>query len=267
MTTPPPTLYDRTFFARHQAGTARSAVAVLALLFRHYRPDSVLDLGCGRGIWLATAAKFGARRLRGFDGAWARDTGLVSDAIDFSAIDLDRELPGSAERSDLAICLEVAEHLAADRAEPLVEWLTNAAPVVLFSAAIPGQGGTGHRHERWPSYWIELFRACGHERIDALRPSLWHDESIEPYYRQNMLLFVARGHASIGLDSLRAIERPIDDLVHPILFERKAAVHDAARNPTLRFCLWTFRQWLRQRLLGSRDGDSRLSSAAASRRP
>lgn len=266
MTTPPPTLYDRSFFAQHEAGTERSAAAVLALLFRHYRPESVVDLGCGQGIWLAAAARLGARRLRGFDGGWARDAGLVSEAIEFAAVDLDRELPASGERSDLAICLEVAEHLTADRAEPLIEWLTTAAPVVLFSAAIPGQGGTGHRHERWPSFWIERFRARGFDRIDALRASLWHDESIEPYYRQNMLLFAANGHASAGLDSLRTLERPIDDLVHPILFERKATVHDAARHPTLRFCLWTIRLWLRQRLLGARGDESRDSTTSTNRR-
>jgi hypothetical protein len=47
-------------------------------------------------------------------------------------------------RFDLAVCLEVAEHLPPERAESFIRELCDLAPVVLFSAAIPGQGGTGH---------------------------------------------------------------------------------------------------------------------------
>jgi len=39
--------------------------------------------------------------------------------------------------------------------------LVKAAPVVLFSAAIPLQGGTEHVNEQWQSYWAKLFAEHG----------------------------------------------------------------------------------------------------------
>ncbi|MGA0173800.1 MAG: class I SAM-dependent methyltransferase [Phycisphaerales bacterium] len=250
MRRPPSRIYDRAFFEHHSATVEQSATSVLGRLFEVYRPESILDVGCGRGIWLAAAARLGVRRLHGCDGRWAADAGLASEAIGFSAIDLDRESPEGLGTFDLALCLEVAEHLAPERADPLVTALCAAAPVVLFSAAIPGQGGTGHRHERWPSYWIERFAERGYRCIDALRPHLWYDESVAPYYRQNLLLFVARERADGDLAPLRALERAIPDLVHPVYFARKARLHDRAQEPSLRFCLWVFRTWVRQRLWG-----------------
>ena len=94
---------------------------------------------------------------------------------------------------DLAVALEIAEHLPDSAAECFVESLTGLAPAVLFSAAIPGQGGTGHLNERWPEYWSRLFAAAGFDPIDALRPRIWHDERVEVWYAQNTFLYVARG--------------------------------------------------------------------------
>ena len=64
-------------------------------------------------------------------------------------------------RFDLVNCLEVAEHLDASRADSFVDDLCALGDVVVFSAAIPGQGGTHHVNEQFQSYWQERFRRNG----------------------------------------------------------------------------------------------------------
>ena len=54
-------------------------------------------------------------------------------------------------RFDLALSLEVAEHLPPECGSEFVQTLTDLSSVILFSAAIPFQGGTDHLNEQWPS--------------------------------------------------------------------------------------------------------------------
>ena len=104
--------------------------------------------------------------------------------------------PASIEKADgrydLAVCLEVAEHLPESSASDLVRTLTTLAPIVLFSAAIPGQGGVGHINERWPSYWKSRFEEHGFQRLDPIRPHIWKNRRVHWWYRQNIFLFAAR---------------------------------------------------------------------------
>lgn len=135
---------------------------------------------------------------------------------------MDLDAPIRLDRTfDLAICLEVAEHLTPGRAESLVNDLVSLAPVVAFSAAIPGQGGTNHSNERWPSYWRDLFSLAGFDAIDWLRTSNWRNEEIEWWYRQNLILYVKRedAHRFRSLVS----DMPFD-IVHPSTFEQKSAI-------------------------------------------
>jgi hypothetical protein len=113
---------------------------------------------------------------------------LEIPARDFIRADLSAPL-NLGRRFDLAISLEVAEHLPPEAAEGFVKTLTSAAPIVAFSAAVPGQTGVNHLNEQWPAYWAGLFARFGYEAIDCLRPVIWDDEEIEWWYAQNLLLF------------------------------------------------------------------------------
>ena len=62
--------------------------------------------------------------------------------------------------------------------------------MVLFSAAIPHQGGDDHINEQWPGYWAKLFARCNYVTVDCLRDHFWDDEEVAYYYAQNMLLYV-----------------------------------------------------------------------------
>ena len=185
--TPP---YDEEFFATKGAGARASARAVMPCLLELTSPRSVVDVGCGTGTWLSVARELGIDDVLGLDGEWVHAEALEIPADRFRAVDL-AAAPALARRFDLALSLEVAEHLASAAAERFVGLLVATAPLVAFSAAIPGQGGNGHLNEQWPRYWAERFAAHGYEVVDCLREPLWEDERVEWWYRQNLLLFGA----------------------------------------------------------------------------
>jgi hypothetical protein len=130
--------------------------------------------------------------------------------------------PVSLERRfDLAMSLEVAEHLPARSARDFVATLVKLAPVVLFSAAIPHQGGTRHVNEQWPRYWATLFDQFNYGAVDAIRERIWDRSDVAYYYAQNVLLFVDRAaHANYPALQQHALISPeaVRSLVHPRLW-------------------------------------------------
>lgn len=152
--------------------------------------NSVVDVGCGLGAFLATWMEMGATAVHGLDGPWIDQSKLLIPRGAFTTHDMERQLPVPQAPFDLAMCLEVAEHLPASRAEAFVQELTALAPVIAFSAAIPGQGGTGHINEQWPEYWTLLFQNHGYMRLDPFRKRLWNDPGVCWWYAQNTFLFV-----------------------------------------------------------------------------
>lgn len=184
------TYYDNAFYDEIDAGALRSAEAVVPLVLALTQATSVIDVGCGRGAWLKVFGDYGIADLHGVDGDHVDRSALVIPANSFSAADLTRILVLD-RRFDLAVCLEVAEHLPARSARGLVKSLVNLASCVLFSAAIPGQGGTHHVNEQWPWYWRNLFSEHGFVQLDAIRRQICLDQSVHWWYRQNLFLYVA----------------------------------------------------------------------------
>lgn len=211
-----PPLYSDAFYAGQVAGSQKSARIVMDLLFRYFIPKSVLDLGCGRGGWLAAASACGASVLEGRDGPWVDPKALLSPDIVFRSCNMEADIVID-DRFDLAMSLEVAEHLTPARAASFVDALCRASDVVLFGAAIPGQGGTGHVNEQWQSYWIALFAERGYECFDLVRARLWDVEEVAWWYRQNTFLFVKRASEDtmIDWDALRRDSSSPTNVIHP----------------------------------------------------
>jgi SAM-dependent methyltransferase len=208
-----PDTYDQGYFEWQRGGADESARAMLPVVLDLVSPSSVLDVGCGTGVWLRTASDLGVTDIFGVDGGAGP---LVIPEESFRRVDLEQPLD-LGRRFDLVICMEVAEHLEPSRAESLVRDLCRAADVVLFSAAIPGQGkpGTGeHVNEQWQSYWANLFVAAGYRTVDAIRPLIWNDDRIAFWYRENA--FIALSPTSpLALEG----SSTIDDVVHPGLWQ------------------------------------------------
>ena len=183
-----------------RSGAQSSAAALVPTLVDEFHPTTVIDVGCGEG-WFVKAFENGDVQATGVDGSWVDGAGHV---------DLTKPPYPDLGPYDLALCLEVAEHVHKAHAAALVEWLTRSAPLVVFSAAIPGQGGTGHVNEQWPAFWSDLFALNGYGCDDRLRWQVWDDDRICPWYRQN--LFTARAGAA------HSTPRPV---VHPAMWQYK----------------------------------------------
>jgi len=235
VTQPDTARYDDGFYADQVDGSARAAGVVLPLVMGHLAVERVIDVGCGQGAWLAAAESLGARDLTGLDGPWVDRAKLRSARIVFHPTDLAQPLPDHG-RHDLAISVEVAEHLPAARADGFVADLCRAADVVLFSAAVPHQGGTEHVNEERASRWIARFAAQGHDCFDLVRGAVWDDARVAWWYRQNLFVFVSRRsplHARFAGAPLPPAPR---DLVHPEAFEAKVGWLEGERQRLQR---WT----------------------------
>lgn len=242
MSRPDTERYDAGFYADQVDGSARAAAVVLPLVYRLVAPARVIDVGCGQGAWLAAAEQLGSRELTGLDGAWVDRTKLRSARIAFHATDLAAPIRGHG-RHDLCISVEVAEHLPATRAEGFVADLCAASDVVLFSAAVPMQGGTEHVNEERASRWVARFASHGYECFDLLRGAIWDDARVAWWYRQNLFLYVARDsvhHAALAGAALPPMPR---DLVHPDAFEEKVRWLEGERR---RLTAWLERPSLGQ---------------------
>lgn len=184
-----PELYNPDFFTHLQQGSRRSAAIIAPLVLEWIEPQSVVDVGCGDGTWLSVLRAEGVEDILGLDGSYIQPETLQIPQECFIPKDLNQSF-GLDRRFDLAMSLEVAEHLPAASAPGFVASLVQLSDVVLFSAAIPHQGGTHHINEQWPEYWISLFEAEGYVAIDGLRPRIWDHPDVEPWYAQNSFLFV-----------------------------------------------------------------------------
>ncbi|MBN2570452.1 MAG: class I SAM-dependent methyltransferase [Deltaproteobacteria bacterium] len=152
-------------------------------------PTSVIDVGCGVGTWLSEFKKNGVAKVLGLDMDYVDKRYLQLDSSEFMECDLVNP-PSLDHKWDLAISLEVAEHLPGECADDFVRYLVSLAPAVLFSAAIPLQTGYNHVNLQWPDYWEQKFAEHGYLVIDCIRPRIWNRHEILPWYAQNMLLFV-----------------------------------------------------------------------------
>ena len=199
--------YDQSFFEYVNASAGAAAGRIVPLLQRQLAPGSVLDVGCGQGAWLAVWQGHGVQDLFGVDGSYVDRGRLLFAPECFYAHDLRQ--PFDLGRSfSLVQCLEVAEHLPASSAEPLIDSLIRHGEVIVFSAAPPGQGGHQHVNERSYDYWRALFLQRGYLALDYLRPRIRSDAGIDRWYRYNTLLYVS-GDAMTRLSpALQACQIP-----------------------------------------------------------
>jgi hypothetical protein len=229
--------YGTKFYASQSGGSALSAEKIIPLVCRFLKPHSILDVGCGTGSWLRVARDNGVNDIMGIDGPWAQKAGLVIPTPLFKGCDLSVPID-LGRRFDLVLTLEVAEHISAARADIFVETLCRHADTILFSAAIPGQGGRMHVNEQPLSYWVDKFARLNYILIDVLRPHFWNDADIGPCYRQNMVLFAIPQRVGAIETAARAVlgePRLSIDVAHPQLLKERADYAALSRSRRVRF--------------------------------
>jgi SAM-dependent methyltransferase len=220
--------YDADFFDEYAYASQRSAEIVVPIVNDLVKPHSVLDVGCGLGTWLAEWIRVGVTDVIGLDGKYVDPNTLRIPTTNFMPTDLNTSF-SLGRTFDLVESLEVAEHLDEDRADQLVEAIANHGDTVLFSAAIPGQGGQHHVNEQWPSYWVKKFSEHGLALFDVIRPTIWQNPEVEVWYRQNIFIF----SSELKLDR-SALPT---NLVHPELWDANRL---NSGHPTLRSLLADF---------------------------
>jgi hypothetical protein len=176
-------------YEKQTESSGESADQIVPLILDLAPIHSVIDIGCGVGSWLSVFMKYGLSDFIGVDSAYTDKSKLAIPEDRFIPFDLNHRFELDRE-FDLVISLEVAEHLSVDAAEIFVDTLTSLGPLVLFSAAIPYQGGLNHINEQWPDYWVDLFRQKKYMAIDFLRSQLCTNENTSWWYAQNMMLYV-----------------------------------------------------------------------------
>lgn len=159
---------------------------------------SFADVGAGTGVYAARLKRSGlevvacersrvGRRFAAWQGVAAED------------FDLTRQPPAQINRTvDLAYSFEVAEHLPPELGTRLVEFMLQLSPLVVFSAAQPGQGGHGHINLQPLSYWAAEFERAGAvldpERTEQFRDVLRAQDDFW-WIPANSQVFVGRGAA------------------------------------------------------------------------
>lgn len=187
-------VYDKAYYDSAVEGAAARAAPVMAeTICRRFRPETVVDVGCGTGALLAAFRE----RSCGIHGLEYAEAGLEycrRRGLPVRKFKIGSDAPG-AERYDLAVSFEVAEHLPPWLADKFVDLLCALAPIVVMSAATPGQGGVDHVNEQPHSYWAEKFRSRSYD-LDAdstnLFRSAWKQAVVAGWYCENIMCFARR---------------------------------------------------------------------------
>lgn len=172
---------------------ARKSVPQMAKsIVETFHPQSVIDIGCGSGALLVELRKLGVRRLLGLDAAEAGLDIARARGLDTRKFDIVTDPLLYSACYDVVVSMETAEHLPASAADRYVELLCSLAPVVIFTAAHPGQGGIGHLNEQPPEYWKGFFKARGFQSLEktvAVWQPVWHSAGVADFYTNNLMIF------------------------------------------------------------------------------
>lgn len=200
-----------------------AANQIIPYLLDKIEIKSVLDIGTGLGTWLAVFLEHGINDVLGMDGDHVDKKLLAIPESKFRIHDL-RERFDLKRAYDLVLSLEVIEHIEPEFEDIFFDNIIKHSETVLFSAAIPGQGGQNHFNEKWQSYWIQKFEKAGYTYFDPIRPLFWNNYQVDWWYRQNILLFSRRELHFPNSDNT------IKDIVIKDLYEKQMNEINILRN-------------------------------------
>lgn len=199
---------------------------LVPLFYNYFKPNSVIDFGCGIGNFLHSFKTMGVTEVLGIDGPWSNNSLQMLQAQEMLLQNLSEPI-SVQKKYDLAISLEVAEHLEEMYADKIISDLTGFSNLVIFSAALPNQGGQNHLNEQWPDYWVKKFNAHGFVCYDAIRPLIWNNENIKFWYKQNIFIAVKETDTEKienihrNFPFLQGKENLVLPMIHPCQFDLK----------------------------------------------
>ena len=190
-------IYTHEYFVSEVESTAGCSAQVISeSIIKGFKPIRVVDVGCGTGALLYELKERGCVCL-GLENSRAGLNICRTRGLDVRKFDLEHDtLEKEIETFDVTICMEVAEHLPEKYANRLIDLLTTLSPIVVFTAATPGQGGKDHVNEKPHDYWIDKFESRGfwHDRMLSQAWShQWEIENVVEFYQRNLMIFCQTG--------------------------------------------------------------------------
>ena len=188
-------MYTQAYQEALQNPSIEASKIILPVLHRRYNFKSLIDFGCGLGQWSAG--------LKGIDSSYLGvdlryDRLLIKES---QFIEHDLNLPiDLKKRFDIALCVEVAEHLKPESANIIVDTLVRHSNIIVFSASIPFGGNPTHINEQYWEYWIEKFEQKGYIVNDWLRDYIWDNPLSASCYKTDMLIFEKCGQNELVQD-------------------------------------------------------------------
>lgn len=186
-------IYNPYYYDMHVEGPAvRSAETIVNSILNNFEIKSVIDVGCGTGA-LLEAFRDRNCKVFGLEYSEAALNYCRARQLEVAKFDLERDVFTGNRTFDVAVSLEVAEHLAETVSDRYVNLLTHLSRVIIFTAASPGQGGADHVNEQPPSYWITKFQQRGFKHAEELS-QCWSESwkavgNVESWYHQNLMIF------------------------------------------------------------------------------
>ena len=189
-------MYDSEYYACAVDDPAiRSIGSISESIMTGFAPNSVIDVGCGTGALLKALHDRGCEVL-GLEYSDAALRLCRDQHLPVLKFNLERDHFTDRRSFDVAISMEVAEHLPARTADRYVKLLSSLSSLVVFTAAPPGQGGragTDHINEQPPLYWITKFSQHGFQHDEALSRN-WREQwkakgDVALCYYQNLMIF------------------------------------------------------------------------------
>lgn len=197
-------VYSQDFYQYIDSGSRSSARTIAALIRNEIKINSLLDVGAGHGAWAAEWKAAGVAEVIAVDGHYVNVAQLAVPVESFVSHDLSQPLD-LRRKFDLVQSLEVAEHLLEEHSDGFVDSLICHGDVVLFSAAVPHQGGEHHVNEQPPEYWRQKFAERGFEVFDWLRPEIAMNREVKAWYRFNSFIYAnAEGRKRLSSSILRS---------------------------------------------------------------
>lgn len=215
--------YNKKFFDYIDNQSFESAEIILKEIYKNINFQSIVDVGCGTGSWLRAASSITKNlNLIGIDGKYAKKT-FSCEKANFISHDLEKNFNNKIKiKTDLVVCMEVAEHLSFKRSTSFIKNLCSLSDTILFGAAVKHQRGTLHINEQPQSFWVNLFSKNGYIAHYLPRKKLWNNEKIlkTPYYISNSFLFIKKNSKNLKkFTKYKVNENDVIDIVHPIYLD------------------------------------------------
>ena len=187
------TIYSAHYYESTVEGPAvASAETISESILVDHGLGTVIDVGCGTGALLEALRNKG-REVFGLESSAAALEYCKGRKLDVQKLDLEREPFPQDGKFDLVVSMEVAEHLPEQIADSYVDLLTRLSDRILFTAALPGQGGDDHVNEQPISYWMSNFQArrfSSDENLASRWSSAWRVTGVvASFYHANLMIF------------------------------------------------------------------------------